>query len=149
MGLFAGFIKISVTFAFLLAGVGFAGGLANVIGPSFSGFLGSESSQTAAAFLVVFAAMQVLGAIVAALLRKPVSIASGLSALFPMGFLFNRGGGVMAGVLFGWISVSVFLISLQHWPVDAVGRGINESSIARGPIGWVDRYAASIEISQE
>ena len=149
VGLVSGFIRIWILFAFLLAGVGFAGGFAFAIGPSLSRVLETEGAQLAAAFLVVFALMQLLGAFITYLLRHLLSIASALVSVMPMGFLLNRGGGLVAGLVYGCVFVSVILIALQQWPADTVARGIEETSFAHRPIGWVDHYVSSIEISPD
>lgn len=149
IGLFSGFIKIWIPFAFLLAGVGIAGSLAFAFGPSFSGVLGTEEAQLTAVFLVVFILMQLLGAAIAYLTRHFMSIASTFVSLVPMGALLNRGGGLLAGLVYGCVFISVIFIALQQWPVDPVAKGVQESSIAQRPIAWVDRYVASIEISYD
>ena len=149
IGLFYGFIRMWVPFAFLIAGVGLAGALAFAFGPSLSGVLETEGSQLKAAFFAVFVIAQLLGAFIAYTMRHLMVIASALVSVFPMGALLNRGGGVVAGPLYGCIFVSVILIGLHQWPVDTVTRGVQESSFAHMPIGWVDRYVASIEISSD
>ncbi len=45
--------------------------------------------------------------------------------------------------------LSIVLIDLQQYPMLAVGKAFVESSVASAPIGWVDRYITSIEISPE
>ena len=149
IGLFFGFIRIWVPFAFLIAGVGFAGALAFAFGPSLSGVLETKGAQLTAAFFAVFAITQLLGAFMAYTTRHLMSIASALVSVFPMGALLNRGGGFVAGTVYGCIFVSVIFIGLYQWPVETVTRGVQESSFAQRPIGWVDRYVASIEISSD
>ena len=53
------------------------------------------------------------------------------------------------GVLFPCILLSVILIGLQQIPVVAIAKGIEDSSFASGPISWVDRFVASIELSTD
>ncbi len=149
VGLLAGFLKIWLPLLFLLAGTGFAGALATAFGPSLLGFLDSENTQLAAAFLVVFAAMQVMGAVVHTLMSYPLTVASAMVSLVPMGALLNRAGGILAGLLYGCVFLSVILIALQQVPVDSIAEGMDESSYAHRPIGWVDRYVASIEIAAD
>ena len=148
IGLLAGFIRIWLPFLFLVAGTGVAGAMAIVIAPGLSGFIDRESAQTAAAFLAVFAAIELVGVVIAHSFRHAMAMASVWVSLFPMGSLLNRSTGMVAGALFGCILMSVIVVSVQQWPVESVGKGISESSFAGGPIGWVDRYVASIEISQ-
>ena len=45
--------------------------------------------------------------------------------------------------------LSVILIALQQLAVGSVGEAIDGSSFASGPISWIDRYVASIELSDE
>ncbi len=148
-GLFFGFIRIWIPFAFLMAGVGFAGALALAFGPSLSGLLETEGAQLTAAFFVVFAISQLLGAFIAHTTRHFMSIASVLVSVAPMGALFNRTGGFAAGLVYGCIFVSVILIGMHQWPLETVTKGVQESSFAHRPIGWVGRYVASIEISSD
>ena len=148
IGLLAGFIRIWLPFLFLVAGTGFAGAMAIVIGPGLFGFIDRESAQTAASFLIVFAAIELVGVVIAHSFRHATTIASVWVSLYSMGSLLNRTTGMVAGALCGCILVSVIIVSVQQWPVESVGKGISESSLAAGPIAWVDRYVASIEISQ-
>ena len=148
-GLFLGFIRIWIPFAFLMAGVGLAGALALVFGPSLSGLLETEGAQLTAVFFVVFAISQLLGAFIAHITRHFLSIASVLVSVAPMGALFNRVGGFAAGLVYGGIFVSVILIGMHQWPLDTVTKGVKESSFAHRPIGWVDRFVAAIEIADD
>lgn len=147
MGFAAGFIRIMIPFMFVASGVGFAGALTFALGPSLFRYMETEDGQTAAAFLAVFAALQLLGGLIAYLVRRPMSIFSSLVSVFPMGSLFNKGGGLAGGIFAACVFVSVILIALQQLPVEGVGRAIEESSFAHGPIGWVDRFVAAIEIA--
>lgn len=149
IGLFSGFIKFSIPFAFLLVGVGIAGSLAVSFGPSLFGVLGAESAQLAAAFLIVFALLQLLGGVIAYLTRHLLGIASTLVSVTPMVGLLNRGGGLLAGFVYGCVFISVILISLQQWPVGAVAEGLQEATISYRPIAWVDWFVGSIEIYPE
>lgn len=144
-----GFIRIALAFLILMAGVGIAGTVSFAIGPSFPWFGESESEQTAAAFLLAFALAMVAGAFVNFLMRIPMTIATAMVSLMPVVNLLNRGGGLIAGALFGWVMLSVVLIALQQLTVDSVGEAIDGSSFASGPISWIDRYVASIELSDE
>ena len=149
VGFGSGFIKIMIPFVFVASGVGFAGGLAFALGPTLFRFMETEDGQTAAAFLAVFAALQLLGCLIAYLLRHPMSIFSSLVSVFPMGSLFNRAGGLAGGVFAACVFVSVILIALQQLPVEGVGSAKEESSFAYVPIGWVDRLVAAIEIGDD
>ena len=152
MGLAAGLMRIWVPFVFLVAGTLFAAGLGELVGSGVFGFIESEARQELAGFFLIFAATLVVGAVIALIalaLLVPLSIASALMSLVPMGGMVNRAGGLALGTLTGLIVVSVILIGLQQYPVASVGRGIAESSVASAPIGWVDRFVASIEISPE
>ena len=149
MGLAAGLMRIWVPFVFLVAGTLFAAGLGELVGSGVFGFIESEARQELAGFFLIFAATLVVGAVIALALLVPLSIASALMSLVPMGGMVNRAGGLALGTLTGLIVVSVILIGLQQYPVASVGRAIAESSVASAPIGWVDRFVASIEISPE
>lgn len=149
VGFAAGFIKIVIPFVFVVSGVGFAGASAFALGPSVFRFMETEDGQTAAAFLAVFAALQLLGCLLAYLVRRPMSIFSSLVSVFPMVSLFNKSGGLAGGFFVACVFVSVVLVALQQLPVEGVGGAIEESSFAHGPIGWVDRFVAAIEIADD
>ena len=147
-GLVGGFFKILLPFIFLLAGVAVAGTISNAVGPALPEVLGDDHSQTAVVFLVVLAALQAAGFMLSGILSLAMMAASAAVSATPMGALFNRAGGAVAGLLYGCVFVSVFLIALQQIPVESVAEAIGDSSFAHRPIGWVDKYAPSIEISQ-
>ena len=149
MGLAGGFLKIMLPFLFLLAGVGLAGTVSMAVGPALPEFLGGERSQTAVTFLVVLAALQVVGFVVSGLMSLGIAAASAALSATPMGDLVNRSGGAVAGLVYGCVLLSVFLVALQQVPVESVSDAIGESSYAHRAIGWVDAYAPSIEISPE
>ena len=138
-----------VPLAFLLAGMGFAGGLGPLIGPGLFGFIDGESGQTVAGFFLILGGIMLLGAGVAYWIRGPLAVMSALMSLFPIGALFNRFGGLLSGTLFGCVFLSLVLMGLQQYPVNAVGRAIGESSFAAKPVGWVDRYVATLELSAD
>ena len=147
VGLGSGFIRIMIPFVFVASGVGFASFLAFAFGPSLFRFMETEDGQTAAAFLAVFAAIQLVGGFIAYLVRHPMSIFSSLVSIFPTGSLFNKSVGLVGGVFVACVFVSVIFIALQQLTVEGVGRAIEESSFAHVPIGWVDRFVAAIEIA--
>ncbi len=149
MGVVAGLTRIWVPVAFLLVGVGLSGGIGDMIAPAFSLVSDSETGQTAAGFLLVFMVIMLAGAFITLALLVPLTVLSTLVPLIPMGSLINRAGGALLGLLLGVVFISVVLIGLQQIPVEAVGRALGESAFASGPIGWVDRFVASIEISKD
>ena len=149
MGLVVGFMRVWVPLAFLLAGMGFAGGLGPLVGPGIFGFIDSESGQTVAGFFLVFGLFMLLGAVVSRVLWKPMGVMSALMSLLPVGALFNRFGGLLAGTLFGCVFLSLVFMGLQQYPVNSVGRAMGESSFAAKPVGWVDRYVATLEFSTD
>ena len=146
-GFAAGFMRVWVLLVFLLAGMGFAGGLAPDIGPAAFGFIEKESSQTVAGFFLIFGLMLLMGAVITRLIRRPLSAMSGAMTILPAGMLFNRFGGLLAGLIFGCAFLAIILMGLQQYPVNAVGRAVSDSSFAAKPIGWVDNYVATLEFS--
>lgn len=147
VGLLAGFLKIMLPFLFLLAGVGLADAVSVSVGSSLPEFLGGEHSRIAIVFLVVFVILQAIGAMVSSLMRVAMTAASAAASAAPNVALLNRSAGAAAGLIYVWMFLSVFLIALQQIPVTAISEAIGESSFAHWPIGWADRFVASIEIS--
>ena len=149
VGMLGGFLKIMLPFLFLLVGVGLAGTVSEAIAPSLPEFVGGEHTRMAIVFLVVFAALQAAGAMFSALAGLAITAASTAVSAAPTAALINRCGGAGAGLIYGCVFLSVSLIALQQVPVDSVAQAIGESSFAHWPIGWVDKYSPSIEISRE
>ena len=149
MGLVGGLFRIWLPILFLMSALGFASGLSILVGPRVFSFIESESRQELAGFFLIFVVMLAVGLVITRAVWHPLSIASALMSVLPGGGLLNRVGGMLLGVLSGLVLLSVVLIGLQQYPVPAVGRAIAESTVASGPIGWVDRYVASLEISEE
>ena len=148
-GLTAGLMRVWIPLLFLLAGMGFAGGLASLVGPGVFGFTDGESGQVVTGFFLVFGLMLLLGAVITYAIRGPLTIMTALMVVFPSGALFNRFGGLLAGTIFGCAFLSLVLIGFQQYPVNVVGRAIGESSFASKTLGWVDQYVATLEFSAE
>lgn len=148
-GLAGGLFRIWVPLLFLLASLGIAGGLDVPAGSRIFFFIESESRQVLAGFFLVFLSLLGIGAFVTKAAWRLLSVGSSLTSLVPFGSLLNRVGGLLLGALTGLILVSVVLSGLQQYPVPAVGKAIAESSVASAPVAWIDRYAASIGISDE
>ena len=148
-GLVAGFLRAWISFAFLLAAVGFGGALGLLIGPGVFPFLDGEDRQAAAGFFLIFLPVTLIGVLVTNALRVPLGLASASMFLFPAGFLLNRLGGAAGGALYCGVFVSILLILLQQWPAEPIGRAIADSSFSSEFVGWVDRIVASIEISDD
>ena len=146
-GVAYGFIRVGMAFGLLVAGTGIAGTVAVAVGPYLTIFGNTVSERTAAGFLLSFAFLMVAGAMVNFLIKVPLTLATGMVSVMPVANSLNRGGGLIAGVLFGCVLVSVTLIGLQQLQFGPVGKSIDEASFASAPIGWVDRFVASIEIS--
>ena len=90
-----------------------------------------------------------LGAAITYWIRGPLTVMSALMSLFPIGALFNRFGGLLAGLIIGCAFLSIVLMGLQQYPVNAVGRAIGEASFAAKPVGWVDQYVATLEFATD
>ena len=148
-GLLGGFLKLMIPFLFLLAGVGLAGTVSMAVGPSLPELLGEEHSREAIVFLVVFAALLAVGGVVSSIMSLGIAAATTAISVAPVGALLNRAGGAVAGLIYGCILLSVLLIALQQIPIPSVYDAVGDSSFAHRPIGWVDRYAPSIEISPD
>ena len=149
LGLSAGILRAWIPLAFLLAGVGFAGGLGILVGHEVFSFIESEPTRELAGFFLVFAIMLVVGLFVTRAIWHPMSIATALMSIFLWGVILHRAGGLLLGVLFSTALLSVVLLGLQQYPVPAVLEGLAGSSFASSVVAWVDRYVASLEISEE
>ena len=146
-GLGYGFIRVGFSLGLLIAAMGLASSAALAIGPSLSWLRDSDSERSAAAFVAVFVPLMAAGALINFLIRIPLTMATALISMVPIANKVNRAGGLIAGLLFGWVLVSVALIGLQQLPVSPVGKGLDQATFASGPIGWVDRYVAAVEIT--
>ena len=148
-GLLSGFLKMLAPIVLLAIGIWLSSAVSSAIGPRLPEFLNGEPSQTAIVFLLVFVALFAVSVKVSFLLGLAMTAATTAVSVTPMGALLNRAGGAVAGLIYGCVLLSVCLIALQQIPVDAVASAIGESSFARSPMAWVDRFIPSIELAPD
>ena len=149
VGLVGGLMRMWLPFLFLMAAMGFAGGLAYPIGSSLFAFVDSESARMVGAFFLVFVPIIVVGGFITLSLLGALSAMSLAMVAIPFGGTFNRFGGVLLGALSGCILLSVFLIGLYQFPVESVAGAVDDSSFAGNAMSLVDKYVAALEFSKE
>ncbi len=146
-GMLAGLMRVWVPFAFLMAGMGFAGGLVYVIGPEVFGSVENEVRRELAAFGLVFIAFLALGALIVRITWQPLSIVSTLLDVFPMGILINRAGGILLSAVSSLIFLSVIMLSLQLYSYSPVAKAIDDSSFAGKVFAFVDRFTTAMDFT--
>ena len=149
VGYSAGMLRVFLPFMFVVSAIALAGSLGLLIGPLVFFFVEDAARQDVAGFLLIFAAMLLLGLLVTLPMWGILSAATPLMSVFPMGKQMNRVVGLLMGVFTGFALLAVILIGLQQYPVDLVGQGLAESSFASEPVRWLDHYIATLEISSE
>ena len=147
IGMLAGLMRVWVPFAFLVAGMGFAGGLTFVIGPEVFGSVENEVRRELAAFGLVFIAFLALGALITGISWRALSFVSTLLDVVPMGILINRAGGILLGAFSSLIFLSVIMLSLQLYPYSPVAKAIDDSSFAGKAFAFVERFTTTMDFT--
>lgn len=114
-------LRLFLPFMFVVSAIALAGSLGLLIGPLVFFFVEDAARQDVAGFLLIFAAMLLLGLLVTLPMWGVLSAATPLMSVFPMGKQMNRVVGLLMGVFTGFALLAVILIGLQQYPVDLVG----------------------------
>ena len=147
VGLVAGLMRVWVPFAFLMAGMGFAGGLVFAIVPEVFGSVENEARRELAVFGLAFIAFLALGALITGISWRALSFVSTLLDVVPMGILINRAGGILLGAFSSLIFLSVIMLSLQLYPYSRVAKAIDDSSFAGKAFAFVERFTTTMDFT--
>ncbi len=118
-GLSAGLVRTAISLLVVLAGLALSSRIADDVGSLFATFTDDEGARAVAAFIVIFLALIVLGAVLS------IWIGAMLRALPVLGAA-NRLGGLALGIAIGFVLLSGTLTGVQKF-TDAVDEDIHES----------------------
>ena len=120
-GFSSGLIRLSISLLVVIVGLALSSRIAGDVGDIFSGLTDSEGAQTVGGFILIFLGLFIIGAIasfwIGALLR-----------FLPIFGLANRFGGLVVGVIVGFLLLSGILTGAQRF-TDAVDDDIDESAL--------------------
>ena len=118
-GLSTGLVRTSISLLVVLAGLALSSRIADDVGSIFARFTDDEGARAVGAFIVIFLALIVIGAIasfwIGAMLR-----------FLPVLGAANRLGGLALGLAIGFVLLSGTLTGVQKF-TDAVDEDIHES----------------------
>ena len=120
-GFSTGLIRVAISFVVVVVGLALSSRIAEDVGNIFSGLTDSEGAQTVGGFILIFLGLSIIGAIasfwIGALLR-----------FLPVFGLANRFGGLVVGVIVGFLLLSGILTGAQKF-TDTVDDDIDESAL--------------------
>ena len=118
-GLSAGLVRTAISFVVIAAGLALSSRIADDIGSIFARFPDDEGARAVAAFIVIFLALIIAGALLS------LWIGAMLRTLPVLGAA-NRLGGLALGLAIGFVLLSGTLTGVQKF-TDAVDEDIHES----------------------
>ncbi len=118
-GLSAGLVRTAISFVVIAAGLALSSRIADDIGSVFARFTDDEGARAVAAFIVIFLALIIAGALLS------LWIGAMLRTLPVLGAA-NRLGGLALGLAIGFVLLSGTLTGVQKF-TDAVDEDIHES----------------------
>ncbi len=118
-GLSAGLVRTAISFVVIVAGLALSSRIADDVGSLFARFTDDEGARTVAAFIVIFVALIVVGAILSFWLGAMLRALPVLGAA-------NRLGGLALGLAIGFVLLSGTLTGAQKF-TDAIDEDIHES----------------------
>ena len=125
-GLQIGLIRMTVTLVVVGGGLAFSSRIVEPVGNILSLFIDSENVQTIVVLIVTMTVL-LLAAVWASRFLSTI-----IRYLLPLALLFglvNRGGGLAAGMLLGFVLLAVMLTGLQRFPVAGLEEDIDDSTL--------------------
>ena len=120
-GFSTGVIRISISLVVVIVGLALSSRIAEDVGNIFSGLTDSEGAQTVGGFILIFLGLAIIGAI--------ASFGIGTVLRFlPVFGLANRFGGIVVGVIIGFLLLSGVLTGVQRF-TNTVDDDIDESAL--------------------
>ena len=117
-----GFLQVVVPFISLVIGLALASRIGDSVGNIFSVITDNENAQTVAGFILIFAAMFVLGGIISFTARSVLRI-------IPFFGLADKLAGMAVGLLVGFLLLSGVLTGIQRFPFRDLDKTIDESAL--------------------
>ena len=121
-GFSSGLLKILVPLVSLVIGLALSSRIGDSVGTLFSGITDNENAQTVAGFILILAALLVVGGIISFMASKVLGI-------IPLFGLANSLSGMAAGLLVGFLLLSGVLTGIQRFPFRDLDKTIDESAL--------------------
>ena len=118
----SGLVQITIPLVVVIVGLAVSSRLAPDVGDVFSGFTENEDIQTIAGFVLIFFVLVVAGALAGFTVRTVLRV-------IPLFGLANSLGGMVAGLLIGFLILSGVLIGVQKYPFDNIEQHISDSTL--------------------
>ncbi len=117
-----GLLQMGVHLAVVAVGLAIASRIAPTVGDLFSVVTDNENAQSAAGFIAVFLILFIAGGVVSFWLRTVLGI-------IPFFGSFNKLGGLIVGILVGFLLLSGILTGIQKFPIRDAQQTIDDSRL--------------------
>lgn len=117
-----GLLQMGVHLVVVAVGLAISSRIAPTVGDLFSVVTDNENAQSAAGFVVVFLVLFIAGGVVSFWLRMVLGI-------IPFFGSFNKLGGLVVGVLVGFLLLSGILTGIQKFPIGDAQQTIDDSKL--------------------
>lgn len=117
-----GLLQMGVHLVVVAVGLAISSRIAPTVGDLFSVVTDNENAQSAAGFVVVFLVLFIVGGVVIFWLRMVLGI-------IPFFGSFNKLGGLVVGVLVGFLLLSGILTGIQKFPIRDAQQTIDDSKL--------------------
>ncbi len=117
-----GLLQMGVHLVIVAVGLAIASRIAPTVGDLFSVVTDNENAQSAAGFIAVFLILFIAGGVVSFWLRMVLGI-------IPFFGSFNKLGGLIVGILVGFLLLSGILTGIQKFPIRDAQQTIDDSKL--------------------
>ena len=117
-----GFLQMGVHLVVVAVGLAIASRIAPTVGDLFSVVTDNENAQSAAGFIAVFLILFIAGGVASFWLRMVLGI-------IPLFGSFNKLGGLIVGILVGFLLLSGILTGIQKFPIKDAQQTIDDSKL--------------------
>lgn len=121
-GFSVGFLQVAVPFVSLVIGLALASRIGDSVGNIFSGFTANENAQAVAGFILILAAVLILGGIIGFWAKRVLNI-------IPLFGLADKLAGMAVGLLIGFVLLSGILTGIQRYPFRDLDKTIDDSAL--------------------
>ena len=117
-----GLLQMGVHLVVVAVGLAIASRIAPTVGDLFSVVTDNENAQSAAGFIAVFLILFIAGGVASFWLRMVLGI-------IPFFGSFNKLGGLIVGILVGFLLLSGILTGIQKFPIKDAQQTIDDSKL--------------------
>ena len=117
-----GLLQVAIHLVAVAVGLAFSSRIAETVGNVFSPLTDNENAQTVAAFIGVFVILSIVGGVASFWLRM-------FLRFIPLFGMANRLGGLVVGVVVGFVLLSGVLTGIQKFPIGGMEKTIDDSAL--------------------